>query len=156
MSQKYSSKLLNCALFFLTLLLQSPSPSFANPKNLDLSQYEGKVIYVDFWASWCGPCRKSFPWMNQLQSQYKDEEVVILAINVDSDPAEAQKFLQQNPAHFKVLYDPKGEIAEQFQVEAMPSTYLFNRDGVVKYLHRGFRKGDEEKLQSYINQLLKP
>jgi thiol-disulfide isomerase/thioredoxin len=140
----------------LIIALNLSMPVVAKQTTLDLSQYEGKVLYVDFWASWCGPCHKSFPAMNSIREQYQDDDVAILAINLDSDKTAAIEFLQQHPANFDVIYDPEGTIAQQFQVEAMPSTYIFDRTGKAKYLHKGFRSGDEATLKKYINQLLQP
>lgn len=140
----------------LFLFLGISMPTMANQTSLDLTQYKGKVIYVDFWASWCGPCQKSFPAMNSMREQYNDDDLVMLAINVDNDKSAAAQFLQKHPAKFDVIYDPDGVIAEQFQVEAMPSTYIFDQSGKAKYLHKGFRAGDKAKLKEYINQLLQP
>src|SRR4051794_39610306 len=82
-----------------------------------LDAYRGKVVYFDFWASWCGPCKQSFPWMNAMQAKYADKGLVIVAVNVDNAHDDALKFLQQVPARFKIAYDPKGQVAQQYAIK---------------------------------------
>lgn len=121
---------------------------------LNLEQYQGKVVYVDFWASWCGPCRQSFPVMNQLQKTYGENNFVIVAINEDSEPGAAEQFLAQYPANFTIFYDQNGELAKYFKVDAMPTSYLLDQAGTAKYRHRGFRQKDVAKLEQQIESLL--
>lgn len=122
--------------------------------SLDLQQYRGQVIYLDFWASWCNPCRKSFPWMNALQERYADDGLVVLAINLDQDTDAARHFLQRYPASFKVTFDPRGQIAERYQLKGMPSSYLIDRQGKLVMAHTGFRTADADRLESQIKAQL--
>ena len=109
----------------------------AKMQQTKLSDLKGKVVYVDFWASWCVPCRRSFPWMNTMQSQF-GEDLIIIAVNLDQEPHLATKFLLNNPANFHVEYNPKGDIAEVFDLIGMPSSYLIDKHGLVRVAHTGF------------------
>ncbi len=146
---------------FLTLLLTWPAMMFPllaeaepTPAVLDLSIYRGKVVYLDFWASWCGPCRESFPWMNHLQQRYQDQGLEVVAVNVDTERGAAQAFLHDYPARFGLIFDPQGDIAESYDLQGMPSSFLIGRDGVLAYKHLGFRKDDPAALEARIKQLL--
>jgi thiol-disulfide isomerase/thioredoxin len=119
-----------------------------------MERHHGKVIYLDFWASWCVPCRKSFPWMNAMQSQYKSQGFVVLSINLDANRALATKFLQETPATFEVIYDEKGLLAKKFQLKGMPSSYLFNRDGELISSHSGFNQKKKHLFEQEIKQAL--
>jgi cytochrome c biogenesis protein CcmG, thiol:disulfide interchange protein DsbE len=109
-----------------------------------LEKLRGQVVYLDFWASWCGPCRRSFPWMSELQERYKDRGLVIVAINVDKKRADAERFLQTNSARFTVLFDPEGSAPLAYDVVGMPSSYLIDRHGMIVDVEPGFL--DERKL----------
>jgi len=124
-------------------------------KQIQLSKYRGKVVYVDFWASWCQPCRKSFGWMNKMQSLYGSEGFSVIAINLDESRKNANKFLKQIPANFDVAFDPKGNTAEAYKVKAMPSSYLIDKNGKVVHANLGFRGNDEDKLESKIRKLIR-
>ncbi len=120
-----------------------------------LSDYKGKVILVDFWASWCVPCRASFPWMNTMQKKYHKQGLQILAINLDKEAAEVERFLAQYPASFKILLDPQGQTAKQFDVKGMPSSYLFDRNGNLVHQHIGYRLSQQSHYEQQIQELLK-
>lgn len=120
-----------------------------------LDNLHGKVVLVDFWASWCGPCLQSFPWMNDLHARHSDEGLVIVAVNLDQDRALADAFLRKLPAQFRVEYDAKGTLAKSFGVEAMPTSYLIGRDGTIRARHAGFRDKQREGREQEIVQLLK-
>lgn len=128
--------------------------SLGDSQSSTLSQYPGKVLYVDFWASWCGPCAKSFPFMNELHSQLKDQGLQIVAVNLDEKPEEAQAFLSQYPAQFTVAADASKQCAKDFGVKAMPSSYLIDRKGKVHHIHLGFRPGEAKDLRQVVEQLL--
>lgn len=140
----------------LLLLLPAALPAVAGAApTLDLDAYKGKVVYIDFWASWCGPCRQSFPWMKDMDTRYGKEGLVILAINVDQEKAKADAFLAEfNPA-FRVLFDGKGELAAQFKVQTMPSSYLLDRQGKPRFRHLGFHEKKRAEYESEIQQLLR-
>ena len=115
-------------------------------EELNLDQYRGQVVYVDFWASWCIPCKKSFPWMNEMHQKYKDQGLKIIAINVDEESADADKFLADTPAEFTILRDPEGKLAKQYKLVGMPTSLLFDTQGKLVSRHVGFKKS---KIQSY-------
>ncbi|MDE2110544.1 MAG: TlpA family protein disulfide reductase [Alphaproteobacteria bacterium] len=135
-----------------TLLSFSAVPAHAN--GLDLNAYKGKVVYLDFWASWCNPCRMSFPWMNELQRLYGSRGFVVIGVNVDHDRELADEFLQANGAQFKIIYDPDGVIASQYNFKDMPTSYLIGRDGKVHYVHAGFYQNREMSYVADISKLL--
>ncbi len=121
---------------------------------VNLSDAAGSVVYVDFWASWCGPCRQSFPWMNQLQEKYRSKGLKIIAVNVDAKSEDARKFLAQNPAEFTVAFDSKGTTPASYGVSGMPTSFLIGRDGKVIFRHLGFKAADKEVIERQINAAL--
>ncbi len=123
--------------------------------NIDLAAKPQRWLYVDFWASWCAPCKQSFPWMNELQTKFRDRGLQVVAINVDAKRADADRFLQQLPAQFTVAFDPAGDTPKRFAVKAMPSAYLIDPQGRVRMIHRGFKTSDGETLMRDIDALLK-
>ncbi len=114
----------------------------------------GNVVYVDFWASWCIPCRKSFPWMNSIKAQYQAQGLTIISINLDHSRALADEFLKESPANFPVIYDPKGLIARKYQLKGMPSSFIVNRQGQIVSAHVGFNQIKQEAYESEIKTLL--
>lgn len=122
--------------------------------SLNLSALKGKVVYLDFWASWCGPCRLSFPWMAAMQQRYGEQGLVIVAVNVDKDREAAQKFLQQFNPGLQVVYDGEGTLAEHMKVATMPSSFFFDRHGKQVLTHSGFRTTDQRDLEDEIRSLL--
>ena len=117
---------------------------------LDLSDYQGKVVVLDFWASWCVPCRHSFPWMNEMQEKFADEGFVVIAVNLDSKASSAEAFLQKYPATFSIRYDHERQLARQFGVEAMPSSFLIGRDGTIVERHLGFKVAKTDEYEAAI------
>lgn len=141
-----SASLMPAAATELTQLPGSPVSS--------IDQLHGKVVVIDFWASWCGPCRKSFPWFNQMQQKYQAQGLVILAVNEDENKADADEFLQRFPASFAVLFDQAGSVASQYQLQGMPTTLLLDRNGRVRFTHSGFFEGKTAAYEQEIQQLL--
>jgi len=140
----------------LSLLIVS-LPIAANPARageIDLSAYKGKVVYLDFWASWCTPCRVSFPWMNDIQETYEHRGLVVIGVNVDHDRDLADEFLQSTPARFKIVYDPNGEIAREYNFKDMPTSVLIGRDGKIHSVHNGFYPNREGSYAADISALL--
>jgi thiol-disulfide isomerase/thioredoxin len=131
------------------------SPPPAAPRWPLLDTLHGKVVLVDFWASWCAPCLHSFPWMNELHAKYSNGGLVIVAVNVDQDRALADAFLKKVPAQFRVEYDQSGNLAKQFGVENMPTSFLIDRNGQVRVRHAGFREKQREEREREIENLLK-
>ena len=126
-----------------------PAPELALPQ-ANLADLKGKVVLVDFWASWCGPCKQSFPFMNELQAKYKAQGFEVVAVNVDTKREDADKFLSEVPARFTVAFDAKGESARRFDVKSMPSSLLLGRDGKIVATHRGFRADDRDELERRV------
>ncbi len=115
-----------------------------------LSSTAGSVVYVDFWASWCGPCRQSFSWMNAMQEKYRSQGLKIIGVNLDGKNEDARKFLSQIPAHFTVAFDSKGVTPKIYGVKGMPTSFLIGRDGKVIFQHLGFKEADRENLEKQI------
>lgn len=120
-----------------------------------LQDTRGKVVLLDFWASWCAPCRKSFPWMNALQKKYANRGLTVIAVNVDTEQQLAAAFLQATPAQFHIEYDPQGQMATQLNVAAMPTSFLLDRSGKIVKQHSGFREAQLASREQEIEQLLK-
>jgi thiol-disulfide isomerase/thioredoxin len=120
----------------------------------DLSRYRGKVVLVDFWASWCEPCRRSFPWLNEMQAKYADRGLVVIGINVDRVEADAARFLRDVPARFPIVYDAAGALATQYDVPGMPSSFVFGPDGQIVARHIGFRDGLRAQREAELQKLL--
>lgn len=118
--------------------------------SLDLHNYKGKVVYLDFWASWCAPCRLSFPYLNEKSNQYPDRDFVVIGVNVDHDQSKANHFLDDMGHNFPIVYDPKGAAASQYKIKAMPTSLLIDRSGHVRYSHLGFFP---EKTSEYDHQI---
>ncbi len=119
-----------------------------------LAGLRGKVVLVDFWASWCGPCRQSFPWLGAVAERYAADGFVVVAINLDKDREAAGTFLQSFSTPFYVAFDPQGKVAEAFGVEAMPSSFLIGRDGLVAFVHPGFELGDTGAVEARIKEAI--
>lgn len=123
-------------------------------RNVKLAEFGGKFVLLDFWASWCVPCRQSFPWLNQLQARFADRGLQIVAINLDEKREDASAFLSRYPADFMVLFDSKGGSARVYAIKGMPSSVLIGRDGKVIFQHAGFREADKADLELQIKRAL--
>jgi len=146
-------RLVASCLTALVLTVTQPGAQASQP-NLDLAQYRGQVVIVDFWASWCKPCRQSIPWLNQLRARYGSRGLVIIGVNVDAERADADRFLREVPIDFEVVYDSQGALAGQFRLQGMPSTFIFDRAGKLAATHMGFREKQREQHENEIQNLL--
>jgi thiol-disulfide isomerase/thioredoxin len=136
------------------------APGFVLPsvedgsKKISLKDYRGKVVWLDFWASWCAPCLTAMPELEELRKQLPAKHVQIIAVNLDQDPKKALRFLAKNPVGYPSASDVKGGLPEQFGLKAMPTSYLIDRKGVIRLVHEGFRRGDIETIREEIGKLV--
>lgn len=156
------------AMLALTLLLGLPAgavevgqsaPDFDLTGSLaaiKLSDYKGKTVYLDFWASWCGPCKQSFPWMNEMQSRYGAKGFRVVGVNVDQKTDDAKAFLKDTPAHFDVAFDQSGKTPKSYAIKGMPTSVLIGPDGKVISVHSGFKPEQRAELETQIQQALSP
>lgn len=131
-----------------------PQLAAGNATIMSLESLRGKVVYLDFWASWCGPCRVSFPQLEQLRRELGPQGFEVLAINVDEDEADAYRFLAEMPVSYPVVRDADGHTPGLYQILGMPTGFLIDRDGIVRLVHQGYRKSDGAKLRDAIVELL--
>lgn len=124
------------------------------PSQFNLKNYKGKVVYLDFWASWCGPCRFSFPFMKYLNDTFGNQGLVVIADNLDHSRASAKAFLRKVDADFPIIFDQKGVLATRFNVRDMPTSILIGRDGKVRYIHQGFYQDKEDEYTSNVLDLI--
>jgi cytochrome c biogenesis protein CcmG, thiol:disulfide interchange protein DsbE len=122
--------------------------------NVKLSDYKGKTVYLDFWASWCGPCKQSFPWMNEMHTKYAGQNFKVVGINVDAKQADADGFLTGTPAKFDVAFDAKGASPKTYGIKGMPSSVLIGPDGKVLAVHAGFKDEERGALEDKIKSAL--
>ena len=165
MSKSNIAVSLNTAVFLLLSFVFNPAavaaskaPAFDLPGDsgqIALEQYRNQVVYVDFWASWCVPCKHSFPWLNQMQERYGDEGLKVIGINLDKKKAHAEKFLERVPAKFDIAYDPEGSVADLYGLKVMPSSYIIDREGNLVHDHKGFKSSDGARMEDVIRKLLK-
>lgn len=148
-----------CCLFAVTPAAQALDKGVAAPSfsllgrggaSVSLDQFRGKTVYIDFWASWCGPCRKSFPWMNEMEARYGGDKFAVLAIDVDSDSTLARQFLAQHPASFTVAFDAKGATPQAFGVKGMPTSVLVGPDGKILDVESGFNESQAAAREQLI------
>lgn len=133
------------------------APDFELPGRasaVKLSDFKGKTVYLDFWASWCGPCKQSFPWMNEMQSRYGSKGLRVVAVNVDQKPDDAKAFLSVNPAGFDVAFDQAGKVPRAYAIKGMPTSMLIGPDGKVLMVHGGFKDEKREELERHIKTAL--
>lgn len=138
--------------------IQGPAPDFTlksrGGENLKLSEFRGQVVMINFWASWCGPCRQEMPLLDQLYQHYRPLGFTILGINVEEDVSQAAKLLREIPVTFPILFDGSNTVAEQYHLDAMPTTVLVDRDGKMRFLHLGYLPGYEREYETQIKALL--
>jgi thiol-disulfide isomerase/thioredoxin len=135
-----------------------PAPAFTLPDAsgapIALDKLKGRVVYVDFWASWCGPCKRSFPWMGEMQKKYGDGGLTVVAINVDRKREDAAKFLAVTPGAFTIVYDPAGSVASSYDVKGMPTSYLVDRAGRIVAVDSGFPDDAKAAWEARIRSAL--
>lgn len=135
------------------------APGFRAPRldgngTLALADLHGKVVFVDFWASWCAPCQKSMPQLDALAKEFPAERFALIGVNLDKDAAAAKKALGKHPVSYPSASDPAGGLPARFGLETMPTAYLIDGEGVIRYVHRGFREGDIDEVRERIQKLL--
>lgn len=123
-------------------------------RSVKLSDYRGKVVYLDFWASWCGPCRQSLPAFERLQQEYADQDFKVLAVNLDAEASDAQSFLSQYPVSYTVLADASGSISRRYELVGLPSSVLLSKTGVIVASFQGFYPGHIERIRKAVDILL--
>jgi peroxiredoxin len=135
------------------------APDFAlkssSGKNLRLSEYRGDVVLINFWATWCGPCRQEMPLLDELYTRYQRVGFNLLGVNIDDDSSRAMRMVDELGVHFPVLFDADKEVSKLYDVEAMPVTVLVDREGKVRHVHHGYKPGYEEKYLDQIRSLLR-
>ncbi|MCL4791159.1 MAG: TlpA family protein disulfide reductase [Gammaproteobacteria bacterium] len=136
-----------------------PAADFSLPsrggQSVSLSALRGQVVLINFWATWCGPCRKEMPLLEQIQKKYAPLGFVMLGINVEEDTTHMEAFLGDVPVTFPVLLDPANRVSKLYDVAAMPSTVIVDRKGNIRYIHQGYQPGDESRYQDVIRQLIR-
>jgi thiol-disulfide isomerase/thioredoxin len=141
------------------LTSQAGAPDFTLPSlngpNLRLQEQRGRVVMINFWASWCGPCRVEMPHLARLYEKYRNAGFTVLAVNIDEDPHKAANLAKQLGMHFPVLLDTEKKVSRLYDLSTMPSTVLVDRDGRVRYVHRGYRDGYETTYDQQIRELLR-
>jgi cytochrome c biogenesis protein CcmG/thiol:disulfide interchange protein DsbE len=133
-------------------LLSITAAHAASP--IDLKDFRGRVVYLDFWASWCAPCLQSFPWMQAMQETYERRGLTVVAVNLDQYRKDADRFLAKFHPNFDVRFDPQGEVAERFKVQGMPTSVIIDRHGALRFTHIGFRPVDQAAYEGQLRQLL--
>jgi len=159
------SLLLVCFLSFTVVThagaasVKGQAPNFTlkslSGKNLKLSEMAGNVVLINFWASWCGPCREEMPLLNDLHKKYEPLGFTVLGVNVEEDAKNARGFLKNFPVDFPVVLDNKNQVSKKYNVIAMPTTVVVDRDGNMRFLHKGYKPGDEEKYRKMVKKLVR-
>lgn len=136
-----------------------PAPPFTlneiGGQRTSLSQYKGQVVMLNFWATWCGPCQQEMPLLDQMYKKYKPAGFTLIGVNLDKDAPPVKQLLDRKPVSFPVLLDPASQVSKAYHVDEMPSTVLIDRKGNVRFLHRGYKPGDENEYQDRIRQLIR-
>jgi thiol-disulfide isomerase/thioredoxin len=137
----------------------SPAPGFELDslagKQVNLADYKGQVVLLNFWASWCGPCRKEMPILEQLHKAYKSKGVQLVGVNVEPNSDDARKYLHSTPVSFPVVFDRTSSVSKLYQVQGMPNTVILDRSGKVRYIHRGYQPGAENEYLDQIRMLVR-
>lgn len=137
-----------------------PAPAFTltmltTGQQAALSQYKGQVVMVNFWATWCGPCQQEMPLLDAMYKRYKGGGFTLIGVNVDKEAPAVKALLDRKPVSFPVLLDPANQVSKAYHVDEMPSSVIIDRKGEIRYVHRGYRPGDENEYQDRIRQLIR-
>jgi peroxiredoxin len=138
---------------------QEPAPAFSLPdrtgRTVSLDEFKGQVVLINFWASWCGPCRQEMPLLEELHQRYASLGFTLLGINVEEDSALADNFLQSMPVNFPILFDQTNSVSKAYDVIAMPTTVILDREGLVRFVHYGYEAGYENDYQDQVRTLIR-
>jgi peroxiredoxin len=136
-----------------------PAPSFSlttlSGQPSGLAAYKGQVVMVNFWATWCGPCQQEMPLLDQMYKKYKPAGFTLIGVNVDKETPAVKELLTRKPVSFPVLLDPANQVSKAYHVDEMPSSVIIDRKGQIRYVHRGYKPGDENDYQDRIRQLIR-
>ena len=147
------------ALPALATTASSPAPDFSlqarGGQTIKLSQYKGQVVMINFWATWCGPCRQEMPLLESIYKKYNKLGFTLIGVNVEPDSKAAEGFLKQTPVSFPVIYDKDSAVSKAYDVSGMPSTVIIDRKGNIRVLHRGYKPGDENEYLNSIRMLVR-
>ena len=159
LSKLVATALVSSALSASAVTVKDNAPDFTlkslEGTNLRLEEYRGQVVLINFWASWCGPCRQEMPLLDRIHQRYQDAGFAVLGVNVEGEASAARKITDKTKVTFPVLIDAGQQVSEEYEVEAMPSTVLVDRDGVVRYIHKGYKPGDEAKYLEVVKALIR-
>ena len=148
-----------CSVAFADVLPKQPAVNFAlasqTAAEVSLSDFQGQVVMINFWASWCGPCREEMPLLEGLYQRYQDLGFTLLGVNVDEDSSQAVDYLKEVSVSFPILFDTANAVSQAYDVVAMPSTILVGRDGTLRYIHHGYQPGYENDYQNQIRELIR-
>ena len=137
----------------------SPAANFtlksAGGENIRLSEYRGQVVLINFWASWCGPCRQEMPLLNDLHNKYEALGFTVLGVNVEEQSDNARGFINDFPVDFPILLDSTNQVSQLYKVIAMPTTVVVDRDGNMRFLHKGYKPGDEKEYRKMVKKLIR-
>ena len=137
----------------------APAPTFQLDSMagtpVTLNQFKGKVVLINFWASWCGPCRKEMPILEQLQKQYQSRGFTMVGVNVEPNSTDAVNWLKATPVSFPILFDRDSTVSKLYQVQGMPNTVIVDRKGNVRFIHRGYKAGEENEYLDQIRALIR-
>lgn len=146
-------------MMFCALVQAAPAPDFTLKneagENIRLAEQRGKVVMLNFWASWCGPCRKEMPLLDEMHKRYGKAGFVLYGVNVEQDATAAKKLLKELGVSLPVLYDPESKASKLYKVDAMPTTVMIDKNGEVRYVNRGYKAGDEDKYREQIRELIR-
>lgn len=135
------------------------APGFALPaeggRQVSLADFRGKVVLINFWATWCGPCRKEMPVLEQLNREFGKRGVALVGVNVEPDSSGVADYLKSTPVSFPILFDTESKVSKLYQVQGMPNTVILDRTGKVRYIHRGYRPGEESEYLDQIRNLMR-